>query len=95
MGEGVVKVAKIKFSEEQVRLLIVGQTVIVRLPDAELRLTMDQVKIELRRAAKKLKDLGVRPTGFEGFEDIFEEQEQSRMDKFNDMLQDILDKKKR
>lgn len=83
------KVAKIKFSEEQVKLLIVGQTVIVRLPDAELQLTMDQARIEIRRAANKLKGLGVKPTGFEGFEDLFEEREQSQADKFVDILKDL------
>lgn len=65
-------------------MLVIGQTVTVRLPDAELQLTMDQAKIELRRAAEKLKNLGVKPTGFEGFEDLFGGKE-DWADKFGDI----------
>ena len=89
------KVAKIKFSEKQVKMLISGQTVVVRLPDAELHVTMDQAYIELRQAAAKLKNMGTKSTGFEGFEDIFGEREQSQTDKFGDVLRDIFDKERR
>jgi hypothetical protein len=90
------KVAKIKFSEEQVELLIIGKVVTVRLPDAELHLTMDRTYIELRAAADKLNGLGVKPSVFDGFEDLFGGDEVSKgAAKFNDMVQGFLDRKKK
>jgi hypothetical protein len=90
------KVAKIKFSEEQVELLIIGKTVTVRLPDAELQLTMDRTYIELRKAADKLKGLGVKPSVFDDLGDLFGGDEVSKgAAKFNDMVRDFLDRKKK
>jgi hypothetical protein len=90
------KVAKIKFSEEQIEMLIIGKVVTVRLPDAELQLTMDRTYIELRETADKLKGLGVKPSVFDGLGDLFGGDEVSKgAAKFNDMVQGFLDRKKK
>lgn len=90
------KVAKIKFSEEQVEMLIVGKVVIVRLPDAELQLTMDRTLVELREAAANLKKVGVKPSVLDGLGDLFGGDEVSKgAAKFNDMVQEFLDRKKK
>lgn len=54
------KLARIKFTEAQVRLLVIGQTVKINLPDAEVHLTMDTTRIDLRKAAEKLKNIGAK-----------------------------------
>jgi len=87
------KVAKIKFSEAQVRLLVVGQTVRINLPDAEVHLTMDTTRIELRKAADKLRDLGKEhKTGLrdmfknKGLEDLFGDIFKDKTDPFSDLF---------
>lgn len=64
------KLARIKFSETQVRMLVVGQTVRINLPDGEIHLTMDTSRIELRKAADKLRDLS-KNRGKSKFDDLF------------------------
>ena len=64
------RVAKIKFSEAQVRMIITGKTVVVNLPDAQLHLTMDTTRIETRRAAEGFADVG-KKSRFDDFDSRF------------------------
>jgi len=87
------RIAKIKFSEEQVRMMVDGKTVVVRTTEGEMHLTMDQTRVELRRAADKLKDIGKTKTGFEDlFGDGFDFNGKSGG--FKDIFNDIMGKKK-
>jgi hypothetical protein len=79
------RITKIKFTEAQVRLLIVGETVQINLPDAQVHLTMDTTRIELRKAADKLRDLG-RSRGKSKFEDLFGDIFKDKSDPFSDLF---------
>lgn len=87
------RLAKIKFSESQVRLLVIGQTVKINLPDAEIHLTMDTTRIELRKAADKLRGLGKESkSGIrdlfkdKGLEDLFGDIFKDKSDPFSDLF---------
>ena len=60
------KVARIKFTEVQVKMLMTGQTVTINLPDAQLQLTMDRTQAELKEAADKFSKVG--KNGYEGYD---------------------------
>ncbi len=91
------KVAKIKFAEEQVRMLITGKTVIVNLPDAQIHLTMDMTRIERKKAADGFAGVGKKSNPFRDsdFDDFMgNSKSDSKSDSFKDMFGDLFGKKR-
>jgi hypothetical protein len=91
------KVAKIKFSEAQVKMLITGQTVILNLPDAQVHLTMDMTRIEMRKAADKFAGVGKKSSRFDDFDlpDFMDEPSKPGERSFRDIFADVFEKSKR
>lgn len=78
------KIAKIKFTEAQVRLLVIGESIQINLPDAQLHLTMDTTRIELRKAAEQLRDVAKRKKS--KFDDLFGDLFGGKDDPFSDLF---------
>jgi hypothetical protein len=86
------KVAKIKFSEAQVKMIITGKTVVVNLPDAQLHLTMDMTRIEMRKAADGFAGVG-KKSRFDDF-DIPDFMGETKGDSFKDIFGDLFKSKR-
>ena len=64
------RAAKVKLPETHVRRLVLGQEVIINLPDLQIHITMDMTRSDLRKAADKLRNLGTKQKSSK-YEDLF------------------------